>query len=86
MEILEKPAQPEMLDLTSADEEDLQMQHKIIFKDYVSIPIILMSNEEFEAKTKDSLKVQEARQIITAIAKANNLKQDKGNGNFSFNH
>ena len=45
-----------------------------------------MSEEEFEAKTKDPLKVQEARQIMTAMAKANNLKQGKGNGSFSFNH
>ena len=29
MENLEKPAQQEMLDLTSADEEDLQAQHKV---------------------------------------------------------
>ena len=75
-----------MLDLPVADEEDLQAQHKIIFKDYVSIPIMLMTEEEFEAKTEDPLKVQEARLIMTAIAKANNLKQGKGNGSFSFNH
>ena len=88
MENLEKPGpiQQEMLDLPLADEEDLQVQHKIIFKDYVSIPIMLMSEEEFEAKTEDPLKVQEARQIMTAMAKANNLKQGKGNGSFSFNH
>ena len=88
MEKLEKPvpSQQEKLDLSSTDEDDLQAHHKIIFKHYTSIPIILMSEEEFEAKTKDSLKVQEARQIMTAMAKANNLKQGKGNGSFSFNH
>ena len=88
MEKLEKPGpiQQEKLHLSSADEEDLQVQHKKIFKDYTSIPIILMSEEAFEAKTKDPLKVQEARQIMTAMAKAKNLKQGKGNGSFSFNH
>ena len=45
-----------------------------------------MNELDFEAKTTDPLKVQEARQIITARAKANNLKQGKGNGSFSFNH
>ena len=76
MENWEKPgpSQQEMLDLPSADE------------DYISIPIMFMSEEEFEAKTKDPLKVPEARQIMTAMAKANNLKQGKGNGSFSFNH
>ena len=88
MEKLEKPvpSQQEKLDLSSADEEDLQPQHKKIFKDYTSIPITLMSEEEFEAKTKDTLKGQEAWQIMTAMAKANNLKQGKCNGSFSFNH
>ena len=59
MENLEKPVpiQQEKLDLSSADEEDLQVQHRKIFKDYTSIPITLMSEEEFEAKTKDPLKV-----------------------------
>ena len=59
MEILEKPGpiQQEMIDLPSSDEEDLQAQHKIIFKDYISTPVMLMSEEEFEAKTKDPLKV-----------------------------
>ena len=77
MENLEKPIQQEKLDLSS---------HRKIFKDYASIPITLMSEDEFEAKTKDPLKVHQARQIMTAMAKANNLKQGKGNGNFSFNH
>ena len=88
MEKLEKPvpSQQEKLDLSSADEEDLQVQHRKIFKDYTSIPITLMSEEEFEAKTKDLLTVQQARLIMTAMAKANNLKQGKGNGSFSFNH
>ena len=88
MEKLEKPRpiQHEKLDLSSADEEDLQVQHKIIFKDYTSIPITLMSEEEFEAKTKEPVKVQEARQIMTAMAKANSLKQEKSNRSFSFNH
>ena len=82
MENLEKPVQQEKLDLSSADEEDLQVQHRKIFKDYTSIPITLMSEKEFEAKTKDPIKVQQARQIMTAMAKANNLKQGKGNRSF----
>ena len=53
MEKLEKPVPSQQkLDLSSADEEDLQVQHRKIFKDYTSIPITLMSEEEFEAKTK----------------------------------
>ena len=80
-----EPVQQE-IDLPSEDKEDLQAIHKIIFKDYVSMPFMLMNEVEFEAKTTDPLKVQEARQIITAMAKANNLKQGKGNGSFSFNH
>ena len=43
--------------------------HRKIFKDYTSIPITLMSEEEFEAKTKDPLKVKQARQIMTAMLK-----------------
>ena len=88
MEKLEKPvpSQQEKLDLSLADEEDLQVQHRKIFKDYTSIPITLMSEEEFEVKRKDPLTVQQSRLIMTAMAKANNLKQGKGNGSFSFNH
>ena len=88
METLEKPKEnkQENLDLPSADEEDLQVQHRKIFKHYTSLPIPLMSEKEFEAKTKDQLKVQQVRQIMTAMAKANNLKQGKGNGRFLFNH
>ena len=87
MESMQKPepVQQEIY-LPSEDKEDLQAIHKIIFKDYVSMPFMLMNEVEFEAKTTDPLKVQEARQIITAMAKANNLKQGKGNRSFSFNH
>ena len=73
MDTWEKPQQQ------SADEEN-------IFEHYTSLPIPLISEKEFEAKTKDPAKVQQARQIMTAMAKANNLKQEKGNGSFLFNH
>ena len=86
METWEKPAQQEKLNLPLADQEGLQVQHRKIFKHYTSLPIPLISEKEFEAKTKDPLKVQQARQIMTAMAKANNLKQGKGNGSFLFNH
>ena len=47
MENLEKPVPiQQKLDLSFADEEDLQVQHRKIFKDYTSIPITLMSEEE----------------------------------------
>ena len=85
MESMQK-AEPVQQEIDPPSEEDLQAIHKKIFKDYVSMPFMLMNEVEFEAKTTDPLKVQEARQIITAMAKANNLKQGKGNRSFSFNH
>ena len=48
METWEKPAQQ------SADEEN-------IFEHYTSLPIPLISEKEFEAKTKDPLKVQQSK-------------------------
>ena len=64
MESMQK-AEPVQQEIDPPSEEDLQAIHKKIFKDYVSMPFMLMNEVEFEAKTTNPLKVQEARQIIT---------------------
>ena len=68
----------------SADEESPQAQRKNVFKDYASIPIMLMSESDFEARKKAGS--QHIRLMMTSMIKAHNLKQGKGNGSSSFKY
>ena len=38
-------------------------KYKNISRDYISMPVILMSKDEFEAKMNDSTKIEEATDI-----------------------
>ena len=68
----------------SADDENLEAKRKYVFKDYASIPIMLMSEREYDACKNAS--AQDIRLMMTSIIKAHNLKQGKGNGSSSFNY
>ena len=68
----------------SADDETLEGKRKHVFKDYASIPIMLMSEREYAERK--AVSTQDIRLMMTSMIKAHNLKQGKGNGSSSFNY
>ena len=68
----------------SAEDETVEGKRKQVFKDYASIPIMLMSESEYEERKKAS--PQDIKLMMTSMIKAHNLKQGKGNRSSSFNY
>ena len=71
-------------EMPSAEDKTVEGKRKQVFKDYASIPIMLMSESEYAERKKAS--PQDIKLMMTSMIKAHNLKQGKGNGSSSFNY